>query len=222
MTNPQFFRSAVFSLILIGGWQSVGHATDNPPGTVRYSGSATVLHANVKVLTSTTRVVLADTGEIDTNGSTRDATVVTFDNPPPLEVHSKTAHAIASGSGGVSAATAAVEKLVVKVGSLRISADVIESNSFAQCNPASSTVAVNGNSTIVNLKINGRPIDVSGPPNTRIVIPLVATVIINERTQPDVNSVVVNAVHIIVPGVPGVAAADIVIARAASGILTCS
>ena len=107
-------------------------------------------------------------------------------------------------------------------GALRISADVIESNSFAQCNPASSTVAVNGNSTIVNLKINGRPIDVSGPPNTRIVIPLVATVIINERTQPDVNSVVVNAVHIIVPGVPGVAAADIVIARAASGILTCS
>lgn len=222
MIHPNMFRSVALSLILLGGWQAAGHATDNPPGTVRYSGSATVLRANVKVLTSNTRVVLADTGEIDTSGTTRDATVVTFDNPRPLEVHSKTAHAIAAGTGGVSAATAAVEKLVIRIGTLVISADVIESNSFAACDPESTTVAVDGNSTIVNLKINGRPIDVSGPPNTRIVIPLVATVIINEQTQPDVNSIVLNAVHVIVPGVPGVAAADVVIARAASGILTCS
>lgn len=220
--NPKMLRSAVLSLILLGGWQAAGHATYNPPGTVRYSGSATVLRANVNALTSTTRVVLADTGEIDTGGSTRDATVVTFDNPPPLEVHSKTAHAIAAGAGGVSAATAAVEKLVIKIGTLTISADVIESNSFAVCDPDSATVAVNGNSTIVNLKVNGRPIDVSGPPNTRIVIPRVATIIINEQTQPDVNSIVVNAVHVIVPGVPGVAAADVVVSRAASGILTCT
>jgi hypothetical protein len=222
MTNPKMLGTAALSLILLGGWQAAGLATYNPPGTVRYSGSATVLRANVKVLTSNTRVVLADTGEIDTSGSTRDATVVTFDNPPPLEVHSKTAHAIAAGAGGVSSATAAVEKLVIKIGTLTISADVIESNSFAECNPDSATVAVNGNSTIVNLKINGRPIDASGPPNTKIVIPLVATIIINEQTQPDVNSIVVNAVHVIVPGVPGIAAADVVIARAASGILTCT
>ncbi|WP_281784582.1 choice-of-anchor P family protein [Sinimarinibacterium flocculans] len=222
MTNPKMIRSAALSLILLGGWQAAGHATDNPPGTVRYSGSATVLRANVKLLTSNTQVVLADTGEIDTSGTTRDATVVTFDNPRPLEVHSQTAHAIAAGASGVSSATAAVEKLLIRIGTLAISADVIESNSFAECNADSATVAVSGNSTIVNLKINGRPIDVSGPPNTTVVIPLVATIIINERTQPDVNSIVISAVRVIVPGVPGVAAANVVIARAASGILTCS
>lgn len=207
---------------LLGGLPATGLATEQPPGTLRYSGSATVLLATVKVLKSNTRVVLADTGEIDSAGSTRDATVVTFDNPPPLEVHSKTAHAIASGAGAVSAATAAVEKLVIKVGTLILSADVIESNAHAACDQASSTVAISGDSTLARLTINGKPINVTGQANQKIVIPLVATVIINEQTQPDVNSIVVNAIHIIVPGVPGVASADIVVSRAASGILTCS
>ena len=106
--SPKVFGFAVtLSLVMLGGWQDVSFA-NLPPGIVRYSGRATVLRANVNVVTSTTKVLLADTGELDSNGATKDATVVTFDNPAPLEVHSKTAHAIAAGANNVSAATAAV------------------------------------------------------------------------------------------------------------------
>jgi hypothetical protein len=198
------------------------NATDNPPGTVLYTGSATVLRADVNLLRSNTRIVLADTGEIDSQGNTRDATVVDFSNPQPLQVDAKVAHAIASGSGGVSASTAAVEKLSIKVGALSITADAIESNSFAQCDQNSSTVATKGTSTIANLRINGRQIPVSTRPNQRIVIPLVGTIILNEQTHPDVNSVVVNAVRVSVPGLLGKVGTEIVISRAASGIFTCS
>lgn len=217
----RFTAAPALFLVLLGGWQ-VTHATFDPPGTVRYSGRATVVRANAAILTSKHKVLVADTGEIDSNGSTRDATVLTSDNPPPLEIHSKAAHAIASGENNVSASTAAVEKLVLKVGSLNVTADVIEANSFAQCNQTSSTVGVNGTSTIVNLRVNGMPINVSRPPNSKTVIPGVATIIINEQTRPDVNSIAVNAVRIIVPGVPGVLSADVIISRAESGILTCS
>lgn len=207
--------------LLTAPWASV-QATDNLPGTVLYTGSATVLRADAKLLGSTTRVVLADTGEIDSQGNTRDATVVDFNNPPPLQVGAKVAHAIAGGSGGISASTAAVEKLSIKVGLLNITADAVESNSFAKCSLDSSTVATSGTSTIANLRINGRKIPVATRPNTRIVIPLVATVILNEQTRPDVNSIVVNAVRITVPGLLGLAGAEVVISRAASGIFTCA
>lgn len=225
MKKPQkLFGSlaAALSLVLLGGWQAVSLATIHELGTVRYSGRATVLRANAQVLTSNTKVMLADTGEMDSNGSTKDATVVTFDNPRPLEVHSQTARAITSGMNDVSASNAAVEKLVINVGTLKITADVIEANSFAECHHDSQTVSTNGNSTIVNLKINGTPIEWSPQPNKKTVIPGVATIILNEQARPDVNSMTVNAVHIIVPGLLGAVAADIVISRAESGILTCT
>lgn len=215
-------RSTALLLAMFAVPYGPASATGSPPGTIAYTGSATVLRADINLLTSNTRIVLADTGEIDSLGNTRDATVVDFSNPKPLQVEAKVAHAIAGGGGGISASTAAVEKLKIKVGSLHITADAIESNSFAECDLDSSTVATQGTSTIVNLRINGRRIPASTRPNTRVVIPLVGTVILNEQTHPDVNSVVVNAVRVSVPGLLGKAATDIVISRAASGIFTCS
>ncbi len=216
---------AAFFLILLGSWPHASLATGtgpNPPGTVLYAGRATVLRANVNLLTSNTKVLLADTGELDSSGGTKDATVVTFRNPPPLKVQSRTASAITSGADNVSASSAAVEKLLVDTGSLKVTARVIQANSRAECDPESGTVSVHGSSTIVNLRINDQLIPVSDEPNSTTVIPGVATVIINERFRPDVNSIVVNAVHIIVPGAPGVANADIVISHAESGILICT
>ena len=220
---PKVVGSAAAALFLValGGWQDASLA-NLPPGIVLYSGRATVLRATANVATSTTKVLLADTGELDSNGGTKDATVVTFDNPRPLEVHAKTAHAITSGANNVSASTAAVQTLAINVGTLKISADVVEANSFAECHQNTGTVTVNGNSNIANLTINGRAINVSRTPNSKTVIPGVATVIINEQTQPDVNSIVVNAVHIIVPATLGAASADVVISHAESGIFTCT
>lgn len=210
-------RAGIAGLMFAGlFWHGAAVAHD-----LKYSGRATVLRANAELLTTTTKVVLADTGEIDPTGTTRDATVLTFDNPPPLEVHSKTAHAIASGSNGTSAATAAVEKLVIKLPGLSISADVIEANSRAVCSRESQTVATSGSSHIVNLVVNGRAIAPPPRPNTKITIPGVATIILDERSNPDVNTQVVNAIHVIVPGMPKVLSADIVVSHAESGIITC-
>jgi len=188
---------------------------------VRYSGRATVLRVTTQLLTTTTRLVLADTGEIDPTGTTRDATVLTFDNPPPLDVHSKTAKSIASGANGTSAASSEVERLMINLPGLRIAADVIEAHTRADCDQESQTVKRGGSSRIVNLMINDQVIAPPPRPNTKIEIPDVATIILDERRRPDVNTQVINAIHVIIPGVPGVARSDVIIAHAESGILSC-
>jgi len=205
---------ALFAGLL--AWHAVATAHD-----VTYSGRATVLRATAQLLTSSTRISLADTGEIDPTGTTRDATVVSFSNPPPLAVASRTARAIASGASGTSAATAAVEKLIVSLPGLKISADVIESSTRAVCDQTTQTVKAGGGSRIVNLVINDQVITPPPRPNTKIEIPNVATVILDERRRPDVNSIVVNAIHVIVPGLPNVVKADIIVSRSESGILSC-
>lgn len=220
----------VGSFALFAAALASGTALAGPPypvpypdgGVIRYSGRATVLDARLSLLTSNSRLVLGDTGEINPTGETRENTLLTVDNPPPLEVRSKTVTAIASGAGGISAASAAVEKLALNASALRVTADVIEASSTAECTLESSTVATRGSSSIANLQINGRPINVSGMPNQRIVIPLVATIVINEQTNPDVNTITVTALRITVPGLRGVVGSEVIVSRATSGILTCS
>lgn len=219
MRNTMKTKRAGLAGLLIAGllaWHGAATAHD-----VTYSGRATVLRANVSLLTTSTRVVLADTGEIDPTGGTRDATLLTFANPPPLQVFSRTAKAIASGSGGTSAASAAVENLVVSIPGLKITADVIEADTRAICDQETQTVRRAGSSRIVNLVINDQAIAPPPRPNTRIEIPNVATVILDERRRPDANTLVVNAIHVIVPGMPDVVRADIVVSHAESGILSC-
>lgn len=191
------------------------------PEETRYSGRATVVNIGANAATLAGRVVLGDTGELDPSGMTREDTAVTLTNPAPVELSSKTITAITSGANYVSASSAAVEKLALKVGTLSIGADVVEANSSATCDPYTMTVATAGSSTITNLRINGKAYAVSGKPNQKISIPGVATIIINEQTQLDWNTIAVSALHVIVPGVPGVASADVVISYARSGILTC-
>src|SRR5581483_5424671 len=138
----------------ICSWQSA-HACG---GVTAYSGRATVVNAQANLLKSSTKVVVADTGEIDPTGATRDATVVTFDNPAPTEVHSQTLSAVASGDNDVSAASAAVQKLVIKAHGVTIKADLIEADSEARCHEDSMTVSTAGMANLVNLTINGKGI----------------------------------------------------------------
>ncbi|HZP11310.1 MAG TPA: choice-of-anchor P family protein [Nevskiaceae bacterium] len=201
----------------ICSWQSA-HACG---GVTAYSGRATVVNAQANLLKSSTKVVVADTGEIDPTGATRDATVVTFDNPAPTEVHSQTLSAVASGDNDVSAASAAVQKLVIKAHGVTIKADLIEADSEARCHEDSMTVSTAGMANLVNLTINGKGITWNHKVNDKRTLIGIGTLIMNEQTHPDVNTISVNAIHLIIPGVAGVAGADIVISHAQSGILTC-
>jgi hypothetical protein len=188
---------------------------------VQYSGRATVIDTTVKVLTANAHVVVADTGALDPWGTTRDATVATVDNPPPVELHSRTMEAVTSGSNGTSASSAEVEKLLLGLPGLKITADVIEAHSAAKCSQETQTVATSGGSTIVNLKINGTPVAYMPKPNQKYTIPGVATITLNEQYRPDVNTIVVNAIHVVVPGAPGIASANVIVSHAESGINSC-
>lgn len=218
-------RAGAPTLLLVALLGASSALATYPPGTVfrptEYAGRATVVNATLNLLTSKSKLVVADTGFLDTKGGTEEDTVLTVDNPPPLELHSQTAHAITSGQNDIASSTASVQKLVLKIPNLTITADVLEANSYAQCDPTISVVTTKGSSSILNLKINGNAVPASAPPNTKIVIPGVATIIINEQSNPDVNTQSVNALHVIVPGVPGVLSSDIIIAHAESGILAC-
>jgi hypothetical protein len=205
---------ALFILVL-AAWQLPASAT-----CAYYSGRATALRANANVLKSNTRVVVADTGEIDPLGATRDATVVDFQNPPPTQVGAQVFRSIAGGFDGVSAASAATEKLSINTSRLKVTADLITADSQAVCHPDSMTVSTSGTAQIVNLRVNGIAISPTAQPNVKRQIGNI-TIITNEQTHPDVNTIHVNAVHIIIPTVLGVAGSEIIISHVESGILTC-
>jgi hypothetical protein len=208
----------VLVLAALATWQ--GSAWASCGGIARYSGRATAVQANVTLLQSTTKVVVADTGYIDDSGATRDATVVQFDNPPPLLIDADELHAIAGGHNYVSSSDAAVQKLTISRPGLNIVADVVTAHAEAVCDPYTMTVKTSGRAQILNLRVNGIVISPGLQPNVKRSIGNIS-ITTNEQYRPDVNTMVVNAIHIRVPATLGVAAADIVISHAEAGILTC-
>lgn len=192
----------------------------NEPGTVAYIGRATVLDARLQVLSSKTRAVLSDTQELEHSGELKETTFINFDNPPPIELHSLTAHATTAGENNVASSLAAVEKLVVNMNGLQLTADVIEASATAECRPESQTVATDGRSTIANLVINGFPVD--GSRQQTVLVPGVAFVHIHHRSDPDVNTIVVTAVRVEMLGVPNVLSGVVDISRVKAGIHSCN
>ena len=77
-----------------------------------------------------------------------------------------------------------------------IKADAV--GSFARVKGAASTPrpAVTGGATLVNLVINGKPIILTGAPNTVINVLGVAKITINQQTRPTSRSIVVRALDI--------------------------
>lgn len=221
-TSTHLFRrfAPVMLLVALAGWQNTAAASC--AGVTRYSGNATALRVNVKALQSESKVVVADTGEIDTSGTTREATVVQFDNPAPNFVDADELRAIAGGFNYVSSSDAATQTLTIKRPGLTVIADLITAHAEAVCDPYSMTVKTSGRAQILNLRVNGVVISPGLQPNVKRNVAGI-TVITNEQYRPDVNTIVVNAVHIKVPATLGgaVGGADIVISHAEAGILTC-
>ena len=94
-----------------------------------------------------------------------------------------------------------------------ITADVIRAQANSDCATAPNATG----SLFVGLTINGRPIGGSPAPNTRIDIPGVATVIVNEqRPSASGRGIVVNGLHII--GASPLLRGDLIISHAVSGV----
>lgn len=215
--STPLLRAAATTAMLLA-WQPAAFAgTDT-----LYSGRATVIDVSLDLLTSHSRLILGDTGELDPMGAPLDDTVLTVDNPQPIEIHSATISGHTEGASDTSTSSARVEALTINLGDgLIITADVLQSFTSATCTRESMTVATAGHSLILNLAINGNPIPIEQDPNSRYEIPGLVTIIANEQYNPDANTIAVNALHVIVPGAPGVASADIVISHAQSGIIHC-
>jgi hypothetical protein len=117
-----------------------------------------------------------------------------------------------SGSGDQSTSSASLVSVSVPI--IGLTADVVKSQSTAQC--SGTTPSVSGSSELLNVTLLGLPI--SAPmPNVAITLPGGISVLLNEQTSSvsgNQGSMTVNAIHVTGPGI------DIVVASAESDI-TC-
>jgi hypothetical protein len=175
-------------------WVNASLVLPNEPPTRQFSGRATVAKVSLLGLAN---VTVADTGPLPSSGGTLEDTIAAIGLPGVLS--SATASARTTGAGSQSNSEATVENLSLAVGGVTIAATVIKSEATAACTPGA---AVNGNSVLANLKINGVAVTVSGLPNQTISVgPL--TIIINEQvaaTGGGAGTITVNALHVIIPG----------------------
>ncbi|MCA1712852.1 MAG: DUF11 domain-containing protein [Actinobacteria bacterium] len=119
-----------------------------------------------------------------------------------------------AGPSAVASAQTEGVTALVNAGVPTISADVIRAQANSDC-----TVAPNGKGSVFqNLKIAGTTILPDPAPNTRISIPGLATVIVNEQhPTADGRGIVVNGLHII--GASDLVLGDLIISHAVSGVV---
>jgi uncharacterized repeat protein (TIGR01451 family) len=135
---------------------------------------------------------------------------------PAATARTVTAMAGARCDAPASVASAQTEDLdlLYNAGVPTISADVIRAQANSDCETAPNAEGT----TIVGLTIAGQTIPADVPPNTRIDIPGVATVIVNEQhPTADGRGIVVNGLHVI--GASPLLRGDLVISHAVSGVV---
>lgn len=118
------------------------------------------------------------------------------------------------GPTGVASAQTEGVTALVNAGAPIITADVIRAQANSDC-----TKAPNGDGSLfVNLRVAGQTIPANPAPNTRITIPGVATVIVNEQNPTaDGRGIVVNGLHVI--GASPLLRGDLIISHALSGVV---
>jgi uncharacterized repeat protein (TIGR01451 family) len=103
---------------------------------------------------------------------------------------------------------------LINAGAPLISADVIRAQANSDCTKAPNAEG----SLFTNLRVAGQAISPNPAPNTRITIPGIATVIINEQNPTaDGRGIVVNGLHII--GASPLLRGDLIISHAYSGVV---
>jgi len=196
-----------------------------PPGlfatepAVAFSGQATVLRVTTHGVTDTTATV-SDTGPLPPSGGALQTSLLSISFPGVLTAD--VAHATTIGQADRARSEASVADVSLTAGGNTITADFLRSSAMAVCTTGGPVVS--GSSVIADLVINGQPFAVSGQPNQTIILPLdEVMVIINEQSSSvsgNTGSITVNALHVIVPDVVGVAGADVVVSSAHADV-TC-
>jgi len=190
---------AALSVVLLS-WPKTAAATCST-----FGGRATVVQANALGIGP---VVLSDTGNLDSTGGAKQASLP--NGSVPSLVSGEVLHATAIGVGSSSQSEASVAHLNLTVAGNTIGADFIMARAKAYC--GSGVTTASGSSELDRLVVNGQSIVVTGLPNQTLSLPGGAVIILNEQTSsvqdPNAN-ITVNALHLRVPGV-----ADAVIASA--------
>jgi hypothetical protein len=165
-------RSSVAALALLG---TLALSPDTAQAQWSVSGSG--FGSSVRTLAGTTQSPVAT---LPAEGGYATGEAETFDVASLVEARSLTA--VTSGSGGESAGAQTVSELEnVNVLNGLVRADIV--TAIASSYAGSDGAASNGDgSGFVNLVVNGNSITTDVAPNTRIDIPLVGYVILNEQT----------------------------------------
>jgi hypothetical protein len=178
----------------------------NASAATSYSGQARPL----SVSAFGAGVSIGDTGPLPSSGGSQSASLADLNVLGFVRVG--LLQGTTSGSGDQSASQASLVSVSVPL--VGLTADVVKSQTTAQC--SGTTPSVSGSSQLVNVTLLGLPI--SAPtPNVAITLPGGISVLLNEQRSSvsgNQGSITINAIHITGPGI------DIVIASAESDI-TC-
>jgi hypothetical protein len=200
------FASSRFGVVVAVVVTAVTVGVANASAATSYSGQARPL----SVSAFGASVSIGDTGALPSSGGSQSASLLNLNVLGFATI--ALLQGTTSGSGDQSTSQASLVSVSVPI--VGLSADVVKSQSTAQCN--GTTPSVSGSSELVNVTLLGLPI--SAPmPNVAIVLPGGISVILNEQKSTvsgNQGSITVNAIHVTGPGI------DLVVSSAESDI-TC-
>lgn len=164
--------------------QAFATGTTEPaePTTTEYSGRAIA----VLVETGLLDIKLGDTGPLPPSGGSLDATVVEINT---ALVKADMLKSTTMGADNIARSEAATANVNILSGI--VTADLIEARSTAVCDDTF------GMSKIVNLKVAGVNVKVTGEPNQTVKLPLgLGTLIINEQIKSEVDGKQIGRAHV--------------------------
>jgi hypothetical protein len=189
--------------------------------TLEYSGRASVVRANVDDLASSSLVTV----NLPSTGGVREKNLATAE--VESLVTAQALHAKTEGTDDFARSEASVANLALDVLGHTVSADLIESESRAECR--SGRVVLSGSSTLANLMIDGFAITATSEKNQ--TFPLlgpdeteVGRVIVNEqrrRRSDGFGQITVNAIHVVIDAAMDGRLADVIVSQAQSDLHNC-
>src|SRR2546422_1419269 len=162
-----------------------------------FGGRATVVQANALGVVP---LVLSDTGNLDSTGGAKEASLLNASAPGLATV--EVLHATTVGQDNSSRSEASVANVNLTMLGNNISADFMMARANANCGSGGATVS--GSSEIAGLVANGQSVVVTGSPNQTISLPGGVQIILNEQissVQGGDGSITVDALHVTAPGV---------------------
>lgn len=186
----RFSYMACIILIFGFSWSSTAQAATT------YSGRAFAALVDITTM-GIGPVYISDTGELNSNGEPKSNSLLNIQLDKALSAEVLVASS--SGANDKAASSASLANVSILPGhTAQLTASFVRSESEAICS------GVRGSSEIADLTFGNTSVVVTGQPNQIVIIPGIATLIINEQkttSSENYHEITVNAIHLIVPGV---------------------